>query len=69
MPSLSPYVNSFSENEILTFPTCVFDHRSDLNEHHELQIFDFYNEHSEQARAPYTNDTQTDRGTCPDVGL
>jgi hypothetical protein len=37
MPSISPHVNSFSENKIQTFPSCVFGHRSDLNGLHELQ--------------------------------
>jgi hypothetical protein len=30
-------VDSFSENEIKTFKTCVFGHQSDLNGHYELQ--------------------------------
>jgi|AntAceMinimDraft_5_1070358.scaffolds.fasta_scaffold482667_1 hypothetical protein len=39
--SLRPQVNSFSENAILTLPTCVFGHRSDLNGPRDLHNFEF----------------------------
>jgi hypothetical protein len=45
-----PHINSFSENDISAFQTCVFGHRSDIYEMDKISIFLI--EYLERTRRP-----------------